>query len=60
MSDNKMFHFEDTTRVEDIENQEDRLIILDGTARLDYIDKPPTSDTDEAQGVVARLKKLIS
>gem|GEM_PF-2675517 len=55
-----MFHFEDTTRVEDIENQEDRLIILDGTARLDYIDKPPTSDTDEAQGVVARLKKLIS
>ncbi len=55
-----MFHFEDTTRVEDIENQEDRLIILDGTARLDYIDQPPPSDTDEAQGVVARLKKLLS
>jgi hypothetical protein len=37
----KMYYNEDTTTGESIDNNEDRLLILDGTARLDYIDQAP-------------------
>ena len=53
-----MFHFEDTTRVEDLEKQEDRLIILDGTARLDYLENPPDDPTEQSLGVMDKLRQL--
>jgi len=36
-----MFYSEDTTTREADDHSDDRLLILDGTARLDYFDQKP-------------------
>jgi hypothetical protein len=55
-----MFYFEDTTRTAEAENDDDRLIILDGTVDLDGLAESALSDVDRSDGVVARLKRLFA
>ncbi len=39
-----MFYFEDTTQIEKIVEQENKILILDGTTCLDYVDEKPVFD----------------
>ena len=49
-----MFYTEDTTTREELDkDHDDKLLILDGTARLDYFDKKPEiEDKTRLQGLL--------
>lgn len=60
-----MFYFEDTTTTVSTEHDkdEDQLIILDGTARQDYLDEenfaPNKRKEDDTLTLLDRLRKLM-